>query len=376
MARIAPRDLPSAVATARPGERIELHAGELVGQVVIDKPLVIEGREAGTWLGNDTGPVLIIRSSGVELRDLQIELTGDLRHAAILVVGDHEPAMRNVAIRRGELRIENSRLHVAAPPAQPPSAVPASSPATSAAANTPPPQVAVSAASPRPRWIIYGLSVAVIAMAAYLGTRSSQPSRSGEPGREPPGRPDAADARVPAAIDAAVHVPVDASVDLALDPIRQTTPRRIASNRMTVTASSALKDWKHYTFYPHNLIDNDPSSSWQPARMPSGGVGEWFRISLSTPQTITAFEVLNGFQHVDELGDLYHMNNRIENALIEFSDGSTLRLHLEDVPTPVTLRLPVAKRCDWFKVTVTSIYSGTKWNDLAVSEFRVFAIAP
>jgi hypothetical protein len=373
MARIAPRDLASAVAAAKPGERIELHAGELVGQVVIDKPLVIEGRGTGTWLGNDTGPVLIIRSSGVELRDLQIELTGDLQHAAILVEGDREPAMRNVKIRRGELRTDSSRLNVAAPPARPPSAVPVSSPAMPAPANTTPPHVPVSPASPSRRWMVYAV---LIGMGAYLGSRSLQSSRSGEPSWEPPNRPDTAGAHVPAAIDAAVHVPVDASIHSMLDAIPQITPRPIASNRMTVSASSALKDWRHYTFYPHNLIDDDPSSSWQPARMPSGGVGEWFRISLSTPQTITAFEVLNGFQHVDQLGDLYHMNNRIENALIEFSDGSTLRLHLEDVPTPVTLRLPVAKRCEWFKVTVKSIYSGTKWNDLAVSEFRVFAIAP
>jgi hypothetical protein len=115
MARIAPRDLISAIAAARPGDRIELDSGELVGQVVIDKPLAIVGRGSGTWLGNRSGPVLIIRRAGVELRDLQIEMTGDLQHPAILIDDGCEPVQHNVTIRRGEIRVDRPRLSFAAP---------------------------------------------------------------------------------------------------------------------------------------------------------------------------------------------------------------------------------------------------------------------
>jgi hypothetical protein len=117
MARIAPKDLGEAVAAAKAGDLLELEGGEHVGQVVIDKPLVIEGRGASTWLGNRTGPVLIIRSQGVELRDLHIEMTGDLEHPAILAEGNCEPILRSVAIRRGELQVEGPLLRFAAPPA-------------------------------------------------------------------------------------------------------------------------------------------------------------------------------------------------------------------------------------------------------------------
>jgi hypothetical protein len=151
---------------------------------------------------------------------------------------------------------------------------------------------------------------------------------------------------------------------------------RIANDRLTLVASSFLKNWKHYTFTPSNLIDDNLWSSWQPNRKPAGGVGEWFKITLNTPQTITGFEVFNGFRLIDELGDLYKMNNRIENATVEFSDGSKLPIHFDDVPAAAVIKLPAAKRCEWFKVTVDSVYKGSKWNDLAVSEFHVLSNDP
>ncbi len=116
MARISPKELSAAVAAASPGDHLELDDGEHVGQVVIDKPLVIEGRGASTWLGNRTGPVLIVCCPGVELRELQLEVTGELEHPAIQAERGCEPALHNVAIRRGELHVEGVLLHFAPPP--------------------------------------------------------------------------------------------------------------------------------------------------------------------------------------------------------------------------------------------------------------------
>jgi uncharacterized protein YfaP (DUF2135 family) len=151
---------------------------------------------------------------------------------------------------------------------------------------------------------------------------------------------------------------------------------RIPNERLTLVASSFLPNWKHYTFAPSNLLDDNLWSSWQPKRKAGGGVGEWFKITLSTPQTLTGFEVFNGFRLIDELGDLYKMNNRIENATVEFSDGTKLPIHFDDVPAAAVIKLPAAKRCAWFKVTVDSVYKGSKWDDLAVSEFHVLSNDP
>lgn len=151
---------------------------------------------------------------------------------------------------------------------------------------------------------------------------------------------------------------------------------RIPNDRLALVASSFLKNWKHYTFTPSNLIDDNLWTSWQPNRKPAGGVGEWFKITLNTSQTITGFEVFNGFRLIDDLGDLYKMNNRIENATVEFSDGSKMPIHFDDVPEVSVIKLPTPKKAEWFKVTVDSVYKGSKWNDLAVSEFHVLSTDP
>lgn len=155
-----------------------------------------------------------------------------------------------------------------------------------------------------------------------------------------------------------------------------TAVRRIPRDHMIATASSTLNDWKHYTFGPSNLIDDKPWTSWQPQRKPTGGAGEWFRITLDAPHVIVGFELANGFQHTDELGDLYRMNSRIENATIAFSDGSKLPVHLADVPAPTVITLPTPKRCKWVTITVDSVYPGSQWSDVAVSEFHVLGAEP
>jgi hypothetical protein len=148
---------------------------------------------------------------------------------------------------------------------------------------------------------------------------------------------------------------------------------RVPNGRTNLTASSVLANWKHYTFGGHNLVDDNLWTSWQPTRKPNGGVGEWVKMEFSAPQTITGFEFSSGFRRLDELGDLYVMNNRIQDAVIQFSDGSEHPIHFEDVAGEKTVTLPTPKKTDFVKLVVRSIYRGTRWNDLAVSEFHALS---
>lgn len=145
---------------------------------------------------------------------------------------------------------------------------------------------------------------------------------------------------------------------------------RAPNQRTTITASSVLPNWQGYTFAASNLIDNKLSTSWQPERNPDGGVGEWVMMTFSTPQKITGFEFSNGFQWNFQQQDLYRKNNRIENAVIQFSDGAEISIHFDDDANKKTVPLPRSRQCDWIKLVVKSVYKGTDWNDLAVSEFH------
>jgi hypothetical protein len=146
---------------------------------------------------------------------------------------------------------------------------------------------------------------------------------------------------------------------------------RVPNDRITVTASSTLANWRQYTFTAPNLIDDNLWTSWQPkTNKATGGVNEWVKMTFNSPQTLTAFEVSNGFRRVDDFGDLYIANNRAKTANLEFSDGTSMPIEFKDLPTETTIVLQEPKTCTWVKMTVTSVYKGTKWPDLAISEMH------
>jgi hypothetical protein len=147
---------------------------------------------------------------------------------------------------------------------------------------------------------------------------------------------------------------------------------RIDNSSIEITASSTLAPWKHYVFSVDGLLDDNLWSSWQPQRKRKGGVGEWVKLAFTSPQTVTGFEIYNGFRLIDELGDLYAMNNRIKEAELQFSDGTKMPITFEDKPVQATIALPTPKTgIRWITLTVKSIYKGSKWNDLAISELHV-----
>jgi tetratricopeptide (TPR) repeat protein len=149
---------------------------------------------------------------------------------------------------------------------------------------------------------------------------------------------------------------------------------RIPDDLITVKASSNLPVWKHYTFTPDNLLDDNLWSSWQPLRKPAGGVGEWVQLDFAQPLELRGFEISNGFRLIDELGDLYLMNNRVKDAVVELSDGTTQEFHFEDTSAQTTLLLSAPKTVSWAKFKVKSVYKGSRWNDLAISELHALGV--
>ncbi|NET82961.1 MAG: hypothetical protein F6J94_13805 [Moorea sp. SIO1F2] len=76
--------------------------GEYQGPVVINRPLTIEGEGATIWAL--TGPVLLINSGGVKLRNLRVEVTGEARgdsqqQCAILVKSGQNLQLNDVEVR-------------------------------------------------------------------------------------------------------------------------------------------------------------------------------------------------------------------------------------------------------------------------------------
>ena len=141
-----------------------------------------------------------------------------------------------------------------------------------------------------------------------------------------------------------------------------------------IRASSTLPNWQRYTFGTGNLVDGSLATSWQPADKRSG-VGAWFQLAYA-PARLASFDVANGFQLVDDLGDLFLMNARIVRAELETSSGHRQELAF-DANARGWTRFTVGERAPstWVRVTVQNASAGERFSDLAISEVRVQGVA-
>ena len=90
-----------------------------------------------------------------------------------------------------------------------------------------------------------------------------------------------------------------------------------------VQASSTIKPFGKYNFYPSNLIDGDNSTSWQESKE-GKKEGQWVKFIFKNPIDLYGFDIVNGFQLVDEkYGDLYYKNSRLKVAKITVNDSKT-----------------------------------------------------
>ncbi|MBF0093326.1 MAG: nitrous oxide reductase family maturation protein NosD [Magnetococcales bacterium] len=95
-------DLRSAIAAAAPGDVLHLPPGVYDGQVVIDKPLVVEGEPGAVVEGTGTGSVIRIEAAGVTVRGLTIRKSG--------IVGADIDAGIYVDQKADDALIENNRI--------------------------------------------------------------------------------------------------------------------------------------------------------------------------------------------------------------------------------------------------------------------------
>lgn len=95
--------LQKAIDSAPRGAVIELGAGKYHGNIVITKPITIDGKDRSAHIvGDGTGSVVTIRSSNVVLKNLTIEGSGDSHEKIDSAI---------VAIDSNNITIENNYIH-------------------------------------------------------------------------------------------------------------------------------------------------------------------------------------------------------------------------------------------------------------------------
>ena len=157
-------------------------------------------------------------------------------------------------------------------------------------------------------------------------------------------------------------------------PTAAAIERRLHSDN--IAASSFLwNDWNKFVenYHPNYVADDDPATAWVEGANGSGA-GEWLHIQTTPLDRTTRIRlrVRNGYQ---KSKDLFRANARVK--------GATLRL----LPSKIERKVTLADQDGWqdvaidqpaglvrrVELSITSVYEGSKYEDLCISDVQVFA---
>lgn len=135
-----------------------------------------------------------------------------------------------------------------------------------------------------------------------------------------------------------------------------------------IYASSELV-YNGQRFYASNAIDGTIDTSWQEADAGDGS-GEYLHMTFSGLEDIDFVRIRPGYGQ-NEKG--YWNNNRVCDALFEFSDGTSFIYTFPDSYDYFTLELSKTVRTSSMRIIILSVYLGKVYNDAVISEIALYS---
>lgn len=146
-------------------------------------------------------------------------------------------------------------------------------------------------------------------------------------------------------------------------PLQVRAPRSLAA---TAKASSVLAPADAY--HPGYLFDGRLDFGWVEG-VKGPGIGESMTLTFAAPVTLTAIEVWNGYQRSE---DHFKKNARAKKVTLTVDGVEPLELTLKDAQGSQKLALPKPVSTRSLTLTIKEAYPGTKYDDLVLSELRVW----
>jgi hypothetical protein len=152
------------------------------------------------------------------------------------------------------------------------------------------------------------------------------------------------------------------------------TERRLHTDN--VDASTFLwNDWNKFVenYHPNYIADDDPATAWVEGAK-STGAGEWVRFNVTPLDNTTKIRlrIRNGYQ---KSKDLWKANARAQGITVKLLPSKLERkftLEDKDGWQEITLEQPSGE-VKAVEIKVVSVFDGTKYTDLCISDVQVFA---
>lgn len=134
-----------------------------------------------------------------------------------------------------------------------------------------------------------------------------------------------------------------------------------------VSASSYLSE-TNIKHVPDRIMDDDVTTAWVEG-VDGNGEGESVTFTFGDSYSVSGIRIWNGYQKSE---DLYYKNARPSELELEFSDGATERISLQD-RSDGAQRFEFAPHVtSYVKIKILSVYSGNKYEDTVISEVELF----
>jgi hypothetical protein len=131
-------------------------------------------------------------------------------------------------------------------------------------------------------------------------------------------------------------------------------------------ASSTLPPSRVAAYTPEMALDGRWNTVWVEGAEGSGA-GEWIELRLAAPAEIRKIGVVNGYGKAERFAE----NGRVRDAQIRFSNGTTQEIRLADSNEMQYFDLRPNNTAS-VRLTILSIYPGTRWDDTAIGEIRLW----
>lgn len=134
-----------------------------------------------------------------------------------------------------------------------------------------------------------------------------------------------------------------------------------------IIVSSFLPKQAGNFYGPKSMVDGSLVTAWIEG-VTGYGVGQWVKIQFQLPTKFDTIYLNNGY---GKNRSVYKKNSRIKNVNVAIANGQSWNYTLNDTNSTQYIKLPNPVTSKWVKLTIQSVYPGTKYMDTCLSEIWV-----